>query len=177
MEHFLLCLEDDLVALMLLAQVHKLKGEEIKESEILDRCLRLIHNFKRNEASAKYPTVHEDTESVEACKTNITQLLNGLEAKVHLQKAQNYLRRGSSFQNDSFFEFKQALLCNSGDKDVFFSYKLFLEENHQYHKQDKSLPPNRCLDLHVENYDSLALNHLLQSKTSEDSDVDMFLEP
>jgi hypothetical protein len=37
MEHFLLCLEDDLVALMLLAQVYKLKGEEIKESEILDR--------------------------------------------------------------------------------------------------------------------------------------------
>lgn len=37
LEHSLLCLEDDLVALMLLAQVHKLKGEEIKESEILDR--------------------------------------------------------------------------------------------------------------------------------------------
>jgi len=37
MEHNLLCLEDDLVALMLLAQVHKLKGEEMKESEILDR--------------------------------------------------------------------------------------------------------------------------------------------
>ena len=37
LEHRLLCLEDDLVALMLLAQVHKLKGEEIKESEILNR--------------------------------------------------------------------------------------------------------------------------------------------
>jgi hypothetical protein len=37
LEHSLLCLEDDLVALMLLAQVHKLKGEEIKESEILNR--------------------------------------------------------------------------------------------------------------------------------------------
>jgi hypothetical protein len=37
LEHSLLCLEDDLVALMLLAQVHKLKGEEVKQSEILDR--------------------------------------------------------------------------------------------------------------------------------------------
>jgi hypothetical protein len=36
-EHSLFCLEDDLVALMLLAQVHKLKGEGIKESEILNR--------------------------------------------------------------------------------------------------------------------------------------------
>jgi hypothetical protein len=35
-EHFLLCLEDDLVALMLLAQVYKLKGEETQESELLD---------------------------------------------------------------------------------------------------------------------------------------------
>jgi len=37
LEHSLFCLEDDLVALMLLAQVHKLKGEEIQESEILNR--------------------------------------------------------------------------------------------------------------------------------------------
>jgi hypothetical protein len=37
MEYCLLCLEDDLVALMLLAQVHKHKGDEIKESETLDR--------------------------------------------------------------------------------------------------------------------------------------------
>ena len=37
MEHRLFCLEDDLVALMLLAQVHKLKREEMKESEILNR--------------------------------------------------------------------------------------------------------------------------------------------
>jgi hypothetical protein len=74
----------------------------------------LLHNFKRNDASVKYITVHEETEGAKACKTNITQLLNGLEAKLHLQKAQNYLRRGSSFHDDSFFEFKQALLCNSG---------------------------------------------------------------
>lgn len=37
MESCLLCLEDDLIALMLLAQVHKHKGDEIEESEILDR--------------------------------------------------------------------------------------------------------------------------------------------
>jgi hypothetical protein len=69
-----------------------------------------------------------------------------------------------------------TISLSSGDKDVVFSYKLFLDENHQYHGHDKSLPLNRCLELHVKNYNSLVLNHLLQSQTSEDSDVDLFLE-
>jgi len=81
---------------------------------LFHRCLRLVNNCKRNEASVKYTTLHEQLEGAETSETNITQLLNALEAKLHLQKAQNYLRRGSSFQNDSFFEFRQALLCNPG---------------------------------------------------------------
>lgn len=67
-------------------------------------------------------------------------------------------------------------LCPSGDKDVVFSYRLFLDENHQYHEHNKSLPLNRCLDHHVEDYNSFTLNYLLQSQTSENSDVDLFLE-
>jgi hypothetical protein len=65
---------------------------------------------------------------------------------------------------------------SSGDKDVIFAYKLFLDENHQYRGHEKSQPENRSHNLHAENYNSLALKHLLQSQTSEDSDVDLFLE-
>lgn len=78
------------------------------------RCLRLINNYNRNEGSLKYTAVQEEAKCVHICDTNIIHLLSALAAKLHLQKAQNYLRRGRAFQNDSFFELKQALLCNSG---------------------------------------------------------------
>lgn len=80
---------------------------------LFHRCLRLVNNYIRNEGSVKYTAVQEEAEGV-ICETNIIHLLSALAAKLHLQKAQNYLRRGHAFQNDSFFELKQALLCNSG---------------------------------------------------------------
>jgi hypothetical protein len=78
---------------------------------LFHRCLRLVNNYKRNEGPEKDTALQEEG----AGKTNIIHLLSALEAKLHLQKAQNYLRRGHAFQNDSFFELKQALLCNSGE--------------------------------------------------------------
>lgn len=176
MEYCLLCLEDDLVALMLLAQVHKHKGDEVKESEMLDRCLRLVNNYNRNKGSVKYTALQEEAEGVDICETNIIHVLSALAAKLHLQKAQNYLQRGCAFQNDSFFELKQALLCNSGDQDAISSYKRFLHENHQYSGHDRSVPQSNSSELHIENCNSLALKHLLQSQASEESDVDFFTE-
>jgi hypothetical protein len=63
----------------------------------------------------EHSTVHEQTEGVNACDADITQLLTALEAKLHLWKAHNYQWRGAGFQNDCFFELKQALLCNPGN--------------------------------------------------------------
>jgi hypothetical protein len=71
---------------------------------------------------------------------------------------------------------KLTVSLSSGDKDVVYCYKLFLDENHQYHGHTKSLPPNQCLDVCVENCSSIALKHLLQLQASEESDVDIFLE-
>jgi hypothetical protein len=78
------------------------------------RCLRLVNNYNRNKSSVKYTALQEEAEGVDNSETNIIHLLSALAAKLHLQKAQNYLRRGCAFQNDCFFELKQALLCNSG---------------------------------------------------------------
>jgi hypothetical protein len=51
-----------------------------------------------------------------------------------------------------------------------------MDENHQYHAHDKSQPLNQYGNLHVENCNSLALKHLLQSQASDESDVDMFTD-
>jgi hypothetical protein len=59
---------------------------------------------------------------------------------------------------------------------VSFSYKRFLDENHQYYVDDKSQPPNQHVNLHVDNCNSPALTHLLQSQASDESDVDMFID-
>lgn len=77
----------------------------------------LVSNNKRSEASIKHSTVHvhEQAEGVNACDPDIMQLLTALEAKLHLWKAHNYQWRGPAFQNDCFFELKQALLYNSGN--------------------------------------------------------------
>ena len=56
------------------------------------------------------------------------------------------------------------------------SYKCFLDENHQYYAHEKSQPPNQCVNLHVDNFSSPALKHLLQSQASDESDVDMFID-
>jgi hypothetical protein len=71
---------------------------------------------------------------------------------------------------------KLTISLSSGDKDVGVSYKRFLDENHQYYAHDKSQPPNQCVNLHVDNFSSPALKHLLQSQASDESDVDMFID-
>ena len=82
---------------------------------LFHRCLRLVSNYKRSVASVEYSCIQEQTENVNACDADITQLLTALEAKLHLWKAHNYQWRGPAFQNDCFFELKQALLCNPGN--------------------------------------------------------------
>jgi len=71
---------------------------------------------------------------------------------------------------------KLTISLSSGDKDVGVSYKCFLDENHQYYAHEKSQPPNQCVNLHVDNFSSPALKHLLQSQASDESDVDMFID-
>jgi len=82
---------------------------------LFHRCLRLVSNYKRSVASVEYSCTEEQTENVSACDADSTQLLTALEAKLHLWKAHNYQWRGPAFQNDCFFELKQALLCNPGN--------------------------------------------------------------
>jgi hypothetical protein len=89
--------------------------KSLKTDLLFHRCLRLVNNYKIHECSEKHTAPQEETAAVDSCETNILHLLSALEAKLHLQKAQNYLRRGYAFQNDCFFELKQALLCNSGN--------------------------------------------------------------
>jgi hypothetical protein len=84
-------------------------------TSLFHRCLRIVSNYKRSVASVEYSSVHNHTESVHACDADFTQLLTALEAKLHLWKASNYQWRGPAFQNDCFFELKQALLCNPGN--------------------------------------------------------------
>lgn len=82
---------------------------------LFHRCLRLVSNYKRTVALVEYSCIQEQTENGSACDADATQLLTVLEAKLHLLKAHNYQWRGPAFQNDCFYELKQALLCNPGN--------------------------------------------------------------
>ncbi|PSN36729.1 hypothetical protein C0J52_18420 [Blattella germanica] len=125
----LLSMEDDLVALMLLAQIHDIKKEYILQSETLDRCLRLISNYKmEEECSRKNETVLDHNKDNENDNTCISHLLNNFSAKLHVKKARNYMKRSPSFRNDAFYELKQAVICNPGDEDVKKAYLLLLNE-------------------------------------------------
>jgi hypothetical protein len=77
----------------------------------------------------EHSTVHEQTKGVSACDAacdaDNTQLLTALEAKLHLWKAHNYQWRGPAFQNDCFFELKQALLCNPGNACASVLQKIY----------------------------------------------------
>ncbi|XP_069676551.1 uncharacterized protein [Periplaneta americana] len=170
MEHSLLCLQEDLVALMLLARIHRLRAEVILESEILDKCVRVIYHYTNQNNSS-----NEDMKNVNTSEPNIMQLLNILASKLHLQKAHNYLLRGSDFDNDAFFQFKQAIFHNPRDRDVVSAYISFLKDNH-LDEPNVLRTLDNCSHFHGEETNSSALKYLMQPEDKDDSDMDMFAE-
>ncbi|KAJ9601800.1 hypothetical protein L9F63_000028, partial [Diploptera punctata] len=134
--HGLLSLEDDIVALMMLAHIYKLREQFIQQADTLDRCLRIISNFKRK---------RNDLCSNEML--DVINMLNVLSSKLHAEKANNYMKRSPSFKKDAFYELKQAILCNPDDGDILNSYNQLvggISLNKPTPRLELSIPSEGC---------------------------------
>lgn len=154
-EDFIRGMKDDVIAMMLTAEVYMEMGEITEAKDILMRSMEVLVGCILNTMSSS------DTE----CDTHILkvrQLLRGLLAKVYLQIAECYVKNNLMAEASSFLQ--RSLELNPGNQEAIALYKK-IPTGSAGHIAYPVSDSEGSVNLLSEDYKSTALIYLLKGRS------------